>query len=124
MPRPFIWLSSQGNDNIHRLFFERAEAPVSLIKVTGAEHLDYSDFAYFAPKLATRAKMLGGISTDRMQTLINAVVVPYFREAMQHGAGIDAIKLKATYPEMTIVTRAGTPVTSAPPPNEPTKAAR
>lgn len=124
MRRPFIWMSSQGNVNVHRLFYERAESPVSLIKVAGAEHLDYTDLAYFAPKLAVRAKMLGGIETGRMQAIMNAVIVPYFRQALQHGAGIDTTQLKASYPEVTILSRTGVPTPSPAPPADTTTSPR
>jgi len=111
LPRPFFIASSQKNTNVHRLFYERATAPVSLMTVTGSEHMDYTDFSWIAPKLAARTGMLGGIAPARMHALMNAVIVPYFDAALRGGTGIDRAALAARYPEATLRSRSGDAVT-------------
>ncbi|MBK6306899.1 MAG: hypothetical protein IPF47_14745 [Gemmatimonadetes bacterium] len=110
LPRPFFIASSQKNTNVHRLFYERATAPVSLMTVTGSEHMDYTDFSWIAPKLAARTGMLGGIAPARMHALMNAVIVPYFDAALRGGTGIDRAALTARYPEITLLSRSGAAV--------------
>ena len=113
LPRPFFIASSQGNPNVHRLFYERAQAPAWLMVTKGAEHMDYTDFGWFAPMLAVKTRMLGGIAAPRMHALMNAIVVPWFDAAMRGGTPIDAQALAAKFPEITIEHRNGTPPRSA-----------
>ena len=72
--------------------------------------MDYTDFSWIAPKLAARTGMLGGIAPARMQSLMNAVIVPYFDAALRGGTGVDRAALTARYPEITLLARSGTAV--------------
>ncbi|MCC6929697.1 MAG: hypothetical protein IT359_11960 [Gemmatimonadaceae bacterium] len=109
LPRPFFIASSQGNPNVHRLFYERAQAPAWLMVTSGAEHMDYTDFGWFAPWLGAKGGMLGGIAAPRMHALMNAIVVPWFDAALRGGPPLDARALAARFPEITIEYRDGTP---------------
>lgn len=109
LPRPFFIASSQGNPNVHRLFYERAKAPAWLMVTKGAEHMDFTDLGWFAPTLGTKAKMLGGIPASRMHALMNAIVLQWFDAALRGGAPIDPKALATTFPEITIEQRDGTP---------------
>lgn len=116
LPRPFVIASSQKNTNVHRLFYERAAAPVWLLTVQGSEHMDYTDFSWFAPRLAAKAGMLGGIAPARMHRIMNAAIVPYFDAVLRGGTGGDLSVLRTTYPEVTVESRDGRArLTTSPP---------
>lgn len=116
LPRPFVIASSQKNTNVHRLFYERAVAPAWLVTVPRSEHMDYTDFNWFAPQLAARAGMLGGIAPERMHRIMNDAIVPFFDAALRGGKGGDLSALRAAYPELVVESRDGSARLGAVPP--------
>jgi hypothetical protein len=113
LTRPFFFASSDKNESLHRLFHERAQGPSWLMRVGGSAHMDYTDFSFFAPKLAARVGMLGGIAPTRMHAIMNDIALPYFDAALRGGKGIDAAAFRSRYPEATLVMHAGRPAPNA-----------
>jgi predicted dienelactone hydrolase len=70
---PFLFATSGGNGRMYDTEFHRATAPVRLITVAGALHLDYTDFSYVSP-LFVKLGVLGGIPAVEMRDIMNAAV--------------------------------------------------
>ncbi len=103
LTRPFFFASSVDNAPLHRLMYERATGPAWMLTVDGSNHMDYTDFARIAPRLAVRSGMLGGISAERMGAIMNTIAVAFFDQTLRGGAGLDATQFAARFPEATLV---------------------
>lgn len=103
LTRPFFFASSVDNEALHRLMYERATGPAWLLTVGGSKHMDYTDFARVAPRLAVRGGMIGGIAPARMGDIMNATALAWFDQALRGGKGLDVGAFTARFPEATLV---------------------
>ncbi len=106
MPRPFLYLSSDGHFSEFELFYRWATAPVYRAIIPHTTHPDFTEIGFIAPA-SVRRRVLGGIDPRRMQAILGRLVVAFFDAHLSGARPFPDQAIRKEFPEITLESRVG-----------------